>query len=229
MRLVGTETISAELAGSLPRARGEALLARTAGTKRSNALPLTLELDDAERSRVSVLVLAMKGLGVAGLPFGLDYHEVLYRFGVVYDGAPAWLALRCDIDRALVRKMAAAIIRYPVRSAAIDIERNASTVMLRAKTRDDVFEATLHFASPQITPEHVPPRRTLVVHREHVYEVPWAERPAPVRDRAAITVADTSACRAVFGTEVAFDDAIVHQGRTHLCGAATLIPPVAGG
>lgn len=219
MRLTGTEVISIELSGSLSPAATGSFAARVPA-------PLAIARDDGGAGHVSVLVLEMHGLGLArGLP-RFDYREVLYRLGVTVDGQAAWLALRCDLDRALVRAMAARIIRYPVCGARIDIdEPDARTVTFRAVTDGDVLAASLRLAEEGAAPAVAPPRRTFVIDRGRLYEVPWDERAAPVRAEALVSGVDAGGCTTVFGAGVDLDArAIVHRGRGHVCGAARRHP-----
>jgi hypothetical protein len=215
MQLSGTEAISIELSAVLEAGPTDALAPRVAA-------PLTLERDAAGRGCLSVLVLEMHGLGVGWALPTFDYREVLYRLGVIVDGVPAWLALRCDLDRVMVRRMAAATIRYPVQRATIAIEQvDGGTVSFRAETDVDSLAAKLRLHASGELPATIPPRRTFVVDRGRVLEVPWDERAAPARDHAAVTDVDNSACRSVYGAPVTFDGtALVHRGRKHFCGRA---------
>jgi hypothetical protein len=152
----------------------------------------------------------------------MNYREVLWRLGVVFEGAPAWLALRCDIDRLLVRRMAARVIRYRVERAHITFEeKQDQAVAVRAEAAGRVIAATMVMEEPIA---HKPPRRTFVVHERELFEVPWHERPAPARAVARVTVIDASASRTVFGAPVAFEDTcVVHRGRTHYCASAVRV------
>lgn len=206
----GTETTSLELTAVLDAAAAETI-------ERTLPDPLLLERDAERRGVASVLALEMHGLGLRGVPIGLDYREVLHRVAARFRGEPAWVALRCDLDRALVRAMAAKIIRYPVAAARIAIEDGEDGVVrLRSDGGDGVIAATF---APAEAVEPTPPRRTFVVHRERLFEIPWDERPAPVRRRASVTDSDASGCATVFGASLTFDGvATLHRGRTHFCG-----------
>ena len=187
MRLSGTESISIELSGVLDAAATDALALGVPA-------PLGLERDADGRGCLSVLVLEMHGLGLAWTLPKFDYREVLYRLGVTMDGAPAWLALRCDLDRALVRGMAGAIIRYPVQRATIDIEEvDGATFTFRAATDADSLSAKLRLEASRGVPAPTPPRRTFVVDGGRLFEVPWNERAAPSRDHASVTDVESSA------------------------------------
>jgi hypothetical protein len=204
VRLSGTEAISIELEGTLDAGR-------------TRAIPAPLEM---RSDRVSVLVLAMRGLGAPLIP-RVDYREVLYRADVAFEGEPAWLAVRCDLDRALVRTMAAAIIRYPVEQARIDIE-DGETLGFRSVAPGGTFAARLVVLDD--SPEAAPPRRTFVVQRGRLFEIPWGERPAPTRRSARVERVELAGAEAAFGGRVELDDAaVVHRGRTHLCGSARAV------
>lgn len=215
MELVGTESVSVELSARLDLAATDAMALRVPA-------PLVLERDGAGRASASVLALEMSGLGLGRLPLRFDYKEVLYRLGVAVDGAPAWLALRCDIDRPLVRSFARAIIRYPVCPATITIDERADrTITLLANTHRDHLSMTLALVEGQDAPEASPPRRTFVVDGPTLFEIPWGERPAPRRHHADVVAIDGASTDAVFGGSVTFEPrALVHHGRGHRCGAA---------
>lgn len=212
---MGTESVSVELSARLDLAATDAIARRVPA-------PLVLERDGAGRGSASLLVLEMSGLGLGGLPPRFDYLEVLYRLGVEVDGAPAWLALRCDIDRPLVRSFARAVIRYPVCPATITIdERGDRTLTLRAHTARDHLSVTLAVVEGHDAPEARPPRRTFVVDGPTLFEIPWDERPAPLRHHADLVAVDGPSIDAVFGGSVTLDPrAVVHHGRVHRCGAA---------
>lgn len=201
MRLIGTEAVSLELAGSLSAAATDAVRLPA---------PLQITRDSSGRGHLSLLVLEMHGLGLGRLPPRFDYREVLYRLGVVIDDEPAWLAIRCDIDRTLVRRMAAATIRYPVRRAVIAIDQpDGHTVTFRS----DDLSATLEIIDGAM-PAPVAPARMFVVDDDALYEVPWDERPAPLRAEAKVVASAGDATITFDGT------ALIHRGRTHLCGPA---------
>jgi len=225
MKLSGIESVSVELTASFPADATDAMALRVPA-------PLALERDGDGQGRVSVLVLEMHALGLGRLPPRFDYREVLYRLGVTVDGAPAWLAVRCDIDRAIVRTMARSIIRYPVRRASIAIaivDVGDPTLTFRARTDSDHLSATLTVVPEQGTPPAVPPRRTFVVDGGALFEVPWDEHPAPVRHHARVVETEGSACRAAFGAPITFaPTAVIHRGRTHFCGAARSVRAITG-
>jgi hypothetical protein len=217
--MTGTESVSIELEARLPSEAADTLASRVPA-------PLAIELDAAGAAHASVLVLEMQDLGVGErLPPRFDYREVLYRLGVAIGGAPAWLALRCDIDRGLVRTMAASVIRYPVRRAVIEIARSEEgTLGLRAQTDSDRLTATLVLVPSESMPDVTPPRRTFVVSGGALFEVPWDERAAPTRERARLSAMHDDASRSVFGESLAFErSAVIHRGRTHICGSARRI------
>lgn len=216
MQLSGVESVTIELPARVPAAALAGLRVPA---------PLTVHRDEEGDGSASILVLEMRGLGIGRLPPRFDYREVLYRLAVTVGGAPGWLALRCDLDRPVVRALAAAIIRYPVRAASIDIRETADGALAFGATTDaGDLHGALH-PVPGDGPAPAPPRRTFVVDRGRVLEVPWDERPAPRRARARVTEVGGSACEAVFGAPLAFaPEALVHRGRTHLCGPARRLP-----
>ncbi|CAN5876870.1 hypothetical protein BH11MYX4_BH11MYX4_70210 [soil metagenome] len=213
MRMSGTEVVSIELAATISPSAADALALRVPPQ-------LTMDRDASGEGHIDVLAFEMRGLGLGWPLPRLDYLEVLYRLGTALNGVPAWLVLRCDVDRALVRTMAAAVIRYPVRAAAIQLEHGAgSTNTLRAETASDSLSATLFPAAPGEVPPVRAPRRTFVVDRDRLFEVPWDERPAPERTFATVRDVESSACLSIFGAPVTFaSTAVVHRGRTHICG-----------
>ena len=103
--LRGTETDTLEIRGVL-----------SDGARPEIPAPLALPGD---RIEVDVLFFAMHGLALRGLPWpAFDYTEALWRIGVEVDGKPAWLAVACDIDRAMIRALGRRIVRYPTRVAS---------------------------------------------------------------------------------------------------------------
>jgi hypothetical protein len=215
VRLSGVEHVSVEVGVSLGAAATLAMEARVPS-------PLVLARGGSGHAHASLLVLEMRGLGLGRLPPRFGYREVLYRLGVTIDGAPAWLALRCDIDRPLVATMARSLIRYPVRSATIAIdEPSGATLSLGARTSSDDLAMTLSLVPGRGTPEAIPPRRTFVVDGGALFEVPWDERPAPERHDADVVACSGSALEAAFGGPTTFEPrALVHRGRGHFCGPA---------
>jgi hypothetical protein len=216
MRLEGTEEISIELDGELDPAGAEAFAKR---------LPTSLRVDADAFShgygRVSILVLQMRGLGLRRVPLlpGADYLEVLYRLSIVVGGVRAWLAVRCDLDRAAIRATASRVIRYPVQSALIEILTPSDEIVaVRERVRGASLEATLRLDEET---DAAPTRRTFVMQREQLYEIPWDERTTTRPRRATVEDVDTSACTEVFGAPVTITGAaIVHRGRRHFCASA---------
>jgi hypothetical protein len=107
----GVEAVSLELFATL-----------SAEDARARAAPLAPELDAGGRGAASLLVFEMRGLSLFGLP-GVDYAEALWRVKVRHGAGPAWLAVACDVDRALPRLMAARLVRDPVRAARVSARR----------------------------------------------------------------------------------------------------------
>jgi hypothetical protein len=214
VRLSGTEILALEIEGALEGGVGEELV-RTSP-------PFAVERDAEGRARVAILALSMKGLKTSGVPGPrFDYLEVLYRLGIVFEGHRAWLAVRCDIDRGLVRSMARAIIKYPVRAATIAIADDGKGGL--TVDAGDALRLRASYEDGAPAPDPVKPRRTFVAHRGRLYEVPWDELPAPRRASVAIGSIDV-ADGGVFGSEIAFaPSGVAHWGRTHICGPARAV------
>jgi hypothetical protein len=223
VELTGTEEISLELGGHIDADRA-ALLAGPG-------------LDVVERRgrvRIGLLVLQMRGLGLGRGPLRLSYGEALWRLSVLSAGRPAWLALACDLDRFVVRWLAARLIRYPVRAARIDLRTDAPDG-IRCEVRSRAGRLRLSCKETHAQPPAEPPRPLLVRERPggRIFSVPWGEAPAPER-RAVILRADDpdldlALARATFGEAPALvlDRAgVLHRGRLHRCGAAVpAVPP----
>ncbi|HVY45622.1 MAG TPA: hypothetical protein VHB21_07065, partial [Minicystis sp.] len=110
----GTELTTLSLGGTLGAREARALVGDD----------LALEGErDAERVPVDLFAFRMRGLRARGL-FAprFDYDELLWRVGVMLDGAPAWFAVACDIDRPVMRALGAALVRYPVRASTLAVE-----------------------------------------------------------------------------------------------------------
>jgi hypothetical protein len=199
MRLAGTEKISIEIEGSLDPAATEAFAKR---------LPLRPD------GRMSILALEMRGLGLRDVKLpGLNYREVLHRLSVNVDGAPAWLALRCDLDSALVRRTATRVIRYPVHDARISI--SASEI------RSDAFSARLRIGD-EAMPHAL--RRTFVIQKERLFEIPWDEKLTTTPREAVVEDVEMHGCEEVFGGPISLETrAIVHRERRHFCASAVRV------
>lgn len=218
MELTGTEAISLELGGHIDADRA-ALLAGPG-------------LDVVERRgrvRIGLLVLQMRGLGLG--PLRLSYGEALWRLAVLWAGRPAWLGLACDLDRPLVRWLAARLIRYPVRAARIDLLGAPDGI--RCEVRSRAGRLRLACTETLAQPPAEPPRPLLVRERPggRLFSVPWGEVPAP--ERRAVLLRpddpDLALARATFGEAqtLALDRAgVLHRGRLHRCGRA--VPAVPG-
>jgi hypothetical protein len=202
--LSGREEHTLELGLSLDAARAREL-----------AGPLEPELV-AGSARGDVLFFAMRGLGVTGVPLArFDYGEALFRLAVVWNGAPAWLALACDLDRKIIQVLGRWLVRYPVRPARFELAEAHFAVA--AGENDLVVDAT----PGDHEPEAVPPRPLIVRAGEQLYRIPWREDPAPWRRLASCTPHSTTLARATFGGDVTFDaSGVVHRGRVHRCGIA---------
>jgi hypothetical protein len=175
----------------------------------------TLELEGTllDGARVSLLFFAMSGLKLRGVPWpGFDYNEALWRTDARIEGEPAWLAVACDLDSALVRAFGRRIVRYPTRVARFtgrwSVENDAGVFSVRA----------IPAAS---SPDPMAARRTLVRDGGRVWEIPWQEIPAPERHVAKVEVLSDSLSEPTFGARVEWSSrGLVHRGRTHMCGIA---------
>ena len=190
----GTEALTLEVGTSLDLAAARALA------------PERFEVED----RASLLLFKMEGLSVARF----DYFEALWRISMRWEGAPAWLAVKCDIDHPVVRALGAQFVKYPTRAARIVGSEgkwsvDANGVKLDVRLKDD---------DAGKVPET---RRTFVASG---YEIPWEEEP-PARARTVkVTVADDALVRATFGESAKLDETgVVHRGRIHICGLAKRI------
>lgn len=200
--LRGTETATVELEGIAP----PEIAARVAS-------PLAPDLA-ASGVRVSVLFFAIRGLGLARVPgVGLSYREALFRIGAAIEGAPAWLAVACAIDRPLARAAGRLVVRYPVRRAAITIRAGECAVRAREG------ELVLRLADgPRSTVES--PRRAFTVSGGRLYEIPWEEEPPEEVREARVEVTRDTLSLSTFGAAVTWETARVHGGRVHMCGRA---------
>lgn len=203
--LSGTERCTFELSGRL--AAGNEPIA--------SGLP-PCYVDDA--IEVSVLFFDMRGLRLMRplrLPPDNDYLEALWRVGVEYRGAPAWLAVACDIDKAMVRRLGKLFVRYPVREAKLAINVSRAAV----ERGPDSFE--LRLTELGGTPDAELPRPMLVRDGGTLYRIPWREDPAPKRHEVRLAVRDLGLSLATFGAEVRWDAyGLLHEGRRHHCGIA---------
>ena len=200
--LRGTEADTLEIRGVLSE-----------GARPEIPAPLVLAGD---RIEVDVLFFAMHGLALRGLPRpAFDYTEALWRVGVESEGKPAWLAVACDIDRALIRALGRRIVRYPTRVASFGERWSVET---------SAGKLAVHVDEGSESPAAVPARRTFVRDRGRLYEIPWEEIAAPERHIASVVVTTDSLSELTFGTKVTWaKSALVHRGRTHMCGIAKRI------
>ncbi len=207
MELRGTETLTVEVAGSLPEDAARDL------TKDG----LVPELREG-RAVCSLLLFRMHGLrGPLPVP-RFDYWEALWRVGIVWDGRSAWFGCACDVDHPLVAWAGERLVRYPVRRAKFT-HAEAETSWAVTVT---VSGISLHVGATAGEPvAAVPPRRLIVRSGGSLYEIPWDERPASYRRHAEIDVTDATLAQATFGRGASFDRVgVVHRGREHRCGLA---------
>jgi hypothetical protein len=205
--LEGVERFTVELAG---RADPAIVAALPPGVEAER------ESDDGAVP-VNVLFFRMEGLRPQALPGPrFDYCEALFRVGVRHRGAPAWLAVACDIDNALVRATGERLIRYPVRSARLAIDATRVTVEAPEGTLSAVVEETAEQATA------APPRIALTRHRETLYRIPWEEVDPTHRYVAQVRIVDDTLSENSFGVPVRYAErAVSMQGRIHRCGLAT--------
>jgi uncharacterized protein YqjF (DUF2071 family) len=215
----GVEALTVELDGAIPEARARAIAGRH----------FSLELRGGQVP-VSLLVFRMHRLAPVELPGpALDYDEALWRIGIVHEGAPAWLAHACDLDKRRMRILGRWLVRYPGRAARFSMERDGAEMRVRVEAAGAALslraEAIAGRCAAVVPPE--PPRRVLVRDGQARYEIPWYEEPAPDRDEAEITILGDTLSEATFGTPVAWSRrGLLHRGRIHRCGLAS---QVAGG
>lgn len=205
--LSGTEAHTIECEGVLAPDAARALV------------PAALELREREDGiEVGLLCFAMHGLG-ASQPVRIgprfDYGEALWRIGVLWQGAPAWFAVVCDLDRPLVRGLGAWLVRYPVRPATIVVDAARAIVAASGAALEVKAEPT------DARPDPVSLRPLFVAHRDAVWRIPWREDPAPHRRSATIRVEDDGLANTTMGARVRWDPhGLVHRGRVHHCGIA---------
>jgi hypothetical protein len=208
--LTGTESCSVEIAGRLAPERARHLV--------GPGLPLR---ENARGAEIEMLAFRMAGLAPKGVPWiGMAYGEVLFRLGVEWRGAPAWLAVRCALDRAPVAALAAALIRYPItRVRRISVEPGPGAWCLSTEDhRGTVLRAMLELAAGSPPPAEVRP--VLVRDGTRLLRVPWDETPAPRRLCARVAVEPGALEREAFGAHACWESAVVHEGRVHRCGVA---------
>jgi hypothetical protein len=196
--LRGTEADTLELDGALAGAQVH--------------VPAPLTCADSPM-RVNILLFAMRGLTVRGVPWPrFDYHEALWRIAVELDGEPAWLATACDLDSPVIRALGRRIVRYPTRVA-----RFAGRWSVEAAGGALAVE----LAETEHAPAAQPPRRTLVTDRGCVYEIPWQEIAAPVRRTARVALVTDTLSAITFESRATWSETgLVHRGRIHMCGVA---------
>ena len=208
--LTGTEEISIEVPGVLPRTQAEALVGDSLRVEHAHGY-----------TPVSLLLFQMKGLRADGVEGpGHNYGEALWRIGVMAKGEPAWFALACDVDNAVVRKGGSWLVRYPLRTGKFRFEGSQArgAVEVEAKGKKLVVVATPRLVEP---PPLQPPRRLVVRHANTLWDVPWEEGAAPFRRTALIAFAAGELAEATFGPEVRWErDGLLHRGRVHRCGLA---------
>lgn len=174
---------------------------------------------DAEgRARASLLLFAMEGMRVVGLPGPrLAYREALWRLRVRRDGEEAWFAAACDLDQPLVRAVGASLIRYPVRRARCDFGAGA-TPRFSVVAAGEALELVARPGTTRL--EAVPPLPVFTAAGGALFRIPWRETPGPERVEAEVAVRADSLAVATLGSVRWATGAALMRGRTHHCGAA---------
>lgn len=227
VEFTGIERITFDLGGTIDEAAARRLTGATA------------PLANAGLVAVSLLFIQMRGLRPSGLPLpGIDYGEVLWRLAVEHEGAPAWLAVACDLDRLVVRRLGAWLMRYPVRRARIAIAdrgREVDFAVAAAGARLDVqVQGAADGAPPQGAPSSArAPVPLLVYGAGRQYRIPWGEaegeaggeaggeKGGPFWCAAPCAVGASTLAEATLGTEVRWaGQGVLHRGRRHRCGIA---------
>jgi len=174
-------------------------------------------------ARANVLLFKMSGLTMSALPVArFDYGEALWRVSIRHEGAPAWFAVKCDIDDPIVRALGGQLVKYPTRAARIVGSEAKWRVEARASGARDAADSRLEVRVSDADDAPVPAtRRTFVSRGARVFEIPWEEIP-PSRARSArIAVLDAALLRATLGESARLDDTgVVLRGRVHMCGFA---------
>jgi len=165
---------------------------------------------------VSLLLFSMRRLAFRALPWvGMSYHEGLWRIGIRVDGSPAWLAVRCDLDSAIVRALGRRIVRYPAKAASFEVARDGWTLHATEGALSVRFEAS------DDTPAPEPPRRTFVMSEGRAFVIPWEEIAAPSRASARVEVLLDTLSVPTLGSRVSWSSqGLAHRGRIHMCGVA---------
>lgn len=211
--LSGTEERTVEITGRLDPARACVL----AGPS------LSPRVDEAG-AEVGIVAFRMRRLAPRGLAWaGASYGEVLFRLGVTFQGAPAWLALLCVLDHGVVAALARSAIRYPIRLASrIQIATDAGQFSISAEgpSSEQLLDAAIE-PLPSPMPEPSPVRPMLVVSNSRLMRIPWDETPAPRRIEGRALFVSGSCEQQALGSRAVWTSALVHEGRIHHCGFAS--------
>lgn len=211
MDFIGRERIGLQLSGTLPTA---AVRDCTGGN---------VPLDD-EHGRVSVRlnILALEDVRQQKVPLKFTYAEALWRVGVIIRKKPAWLIIKVDVDRPLVRTLVNLFMSYPTRAARIDI-RDAQRMLevgIHAGTVALTVRAELN-TSPPVEDDK---RQLVTRHGARFFKIPWGRATASSRQGAIITMQDTGLAAGTLGDGVTWDEAAsVWRGREHECGSAAAL------
>lgn len=162
----------------------------------------------------SLLLFAMKSLGLPGVPTGLDYREALWRVGITLENERAWLVVRCDIDSRIVRALGARVVKYPTRAASFEHADDTWTV----RTGEGELRARF-FRKEWVEPTAA--RRTFVIQKGRIWEIPWEEVPARTRHLAHVEISRDTLSSRTYGRPMRWlDVGVAHAGRIHRCGIA---------
>lgn len=208
MDFIGRERIGLLLSGEAPAA--------TVRDCTGGNIPL-----DDERGRVPVRlsVLAIEELRAGSVPIKFTYLEALWRIGVLIRKRPAWLIVKVDADRPLVRTLLSMIMSYPTRAARIELTDAQRTLemSIHAGSVAMTVRAELNTSSPAEED-----KRQLVTRAgARFYKVPWGRATPSSRQGAIITMQDSGLSAGTVGEGVTWDEsATVWRGREHQCGSA---------
>lgn len=210
--LTGTEELTLEIPGSLPREKAATL----AGD---------LEVEHARGATpVSLLVFRMVGLAADDAPAGpgASYAEALWRVAVVFRNAPAWLVIACDVETAFVRKTAGWLVRYPVRPAAFTFEGSLARGSMSIEAKGKRLAIMSIPGTSEPPPDEVRPM--LVRSSASLFEIPWSTEAAPFRRIARVAFAAEDLSEATFGPAITWaTEGRIHQGRVQHSGIAVRV------
>lgn len=211
MDFAGRERIGFQLAGTVPTS---AARDRCGGN---------VPIDDAGgRAPVRLTVLALEDVGAGAVPVKLTYLEALWRVGLLLRKKPAWLVVKVDVDRALVRGLASWLMSYPTRAAAIELhdQPRALDLAIRAGAVALSVRAELNTQNPKDDDKRMLATRS----GARFFRVPWGDAAPSSRQGAYVTVHDSGLAEATLGDGLVWDEgATVWRQRVHRCGSAEVM------